>query len=200
MESFEIAARAYAGLVRRIRPDQWAGPGLGDWDLRALVGHTSRSLVTVDTYLDQPAAEVELADPAAYFAAIAQGDVRVDPAQVVARGRQAGEALGSDPAATVDGLVARVLPRALAAGDPLIRTVAGGMRLRSYLPTRTFELVVHSFDIAAAAGVAPPTFAAEVLSEVAGVAAAAAVRIGRGPELILALTGRASLPPGFSVV
>ena len=28
--------------------DRWGRPGLGEWDVRALVGHTSRSLLTVE--------------------------------------------------------------------------------------------------------------------------------------------------------
>ena len=29
--------------------DRWDRPGLGEWDVRALVGHTSRALLTVET-------------------------------------------------------------------------------------------------------------------------------------------------------
>jgi len=75
------------------------------------------------------------------------------------------------------------------------------MYLASYLPTRTLELVVHSLDIAAAVpNIEPPQFSAEVLSEVARVAATAAVLLGRGTELILALTGRGALSAKFSIV
>jgi hypothetical protein len=75
------------------------------------------------------------------------------------------------------------------------------MHLESYLPTRTFELVVHCLDIAAAVpDIEPPEFSDQLLSEVASVAATAAVLRGRGVELMLALTGRASLSPGFSIV
>ena len=31
--------------------DRWHRPGLGEWDVRALVGHTNRSFLTVETYL-----------------------------------------------------------------------------------------------------------------------------------------------------
>jgi len=41
-DHFAEAARAYADLVAGITPEQWTAPGLGEWDLRALVGHTSR--------------------------------------------------------------------------------------------------------------------------------------------------------------
>src|SRR4051812_44038244 len=49
--------------------DRWDGPGLGEWDVRALVGHTSRSLVTVETYLARPATEVDVASPTGYYEA-----------------------------------------------------------------------------------------------------------------------------------
>jgi uncharacterized protein (TIGR03083 family) len=196
-ETFAEAARAFANLVHRIPVDSWDGPGLGKWDLRALVGHTSRSLVTVETYLGRPAEVEDVPSPAAYYVAIAE----TDHAAVAVRGVEAGQALGGDPAQFVDALASRVLAQLDMAGDPLILTVAGGMRLESYLSTRTFELVVHSLDIAAAVpDIEPPDFSDQLLSEVARVAAAAAVLLGRGVELLRAMTGRATLSPGFSMV
>ena len=194
---FAEAATAYAELVAGITPDQWPEPGLGEWDVRALVGHTSRSLVTVETYLGQPAASEDLPSPAAYLAA---GLGKADPAAVADRGRAAGQALGDDPAGFVRALVDRVLPMVAGDDDPLITTVGGGMRLRQYLPTRTFELVVHGLDISRATGLSAPDYSAGLLTEVLSLAAAAAVLGGRGPELLLALTGRTTLPSGFSVV
>src|SRR5207244_8819785 len=78
--------------------DRWNRPGLGEWDVRALVGHTSRSLLTVETYLARPAAAVEVASAADYFRAIRAA--AADPA-AAARGRAAAAALGADPAAAV---------------------------------------------------------------------------------------------------
>jgi uncharacterized protein (TIGR03083 family) len=196
-ETFTEAAQAFADLVRRIPDDRWDGPGLGQWNLRSLVGHTSRSLITVETYLDQPAESEELPTAAAYYVAIA----RIDPESVVGRGVAAGEALGDDPAQFVDSLVRRVPVLLKTVGNPLINTAAGGMRLENYLPTRSFELVVHSLDIAAAVSdIDGPEFNDQLLSEVARVAATTAVLLGRGIEMMLALTGRATLRPGFSVV
>src|SRR3954453_13442881 len=43
--------------------DRWQRPGLGEWDVRALVGHTSRSLLTVEMYLARPAAAAGAAPP-----------------------------------------------------------------------------------------------------------------------------------------
>ena len=45
-ETFAEAARTLVELVQRLPPDRWDKPGLGEWNLRALVGHTSRALVT----------------------------------------------------------------------------------------------------------------------------------------------------------
>lgn len=115
-------------------------------------------------------------------------------------GRQAGRDLGEDPVATVDALVRRVLNDLDQVDDPLIEVIGGlGIRLSSYLPTRTFELAVHGMDIAGAVGI---EFAApeDVLAEAGALAARIGVRLGRGPALLLALTGRRELPPGFSVV
>jgi len=196
-ETFAEAARTFVDLVRRLPQDRWDGPGLGEWDLRSLVGHTSRSLVTVETYLRQPVATEEVPTPAAYYVAIAD----LDNAAVAERGRQAGQALGENPAEFVDALAQRVIAQVETAGNPLIHTAAGGMRLENYLSTRTLELVVHGLDIAAAVpDVEPPEFSDQLLSEVARVAATAAVLRGSGVELMLALTGRATLRPGFSVV
>lgn len=199
-DHFAEAAHTYAALVAEIGPDQWEDPGLGAWDLRALVGHGARALITVDTYLDRPARLEALDSPVAYLDATAGA---TDPEAVAERGRQAGAALGDDPAASVNGLVERVLPRVRDAGDtddPLIETIGGGMRLSSYLPTRTFELVVHGLDVARAAGLAQPGFSTSLLTEVTCLASAAAVRHDHGPAVLLALTGRQPLPAGFCVV
>jgi uncharacterized protein (TIGR03083 family) len=196
-QTFAEAARTFTDLVRRIPADRWDGPGLGEWDLRSLVGHTSRSLITVETYLAQPVETEEVPSPAAYYVAIAG----TDHAAVAARGVEAGQALGEQPAEFVDALAKRVLVQVESAGNPLIHTAAGGMRLESYLSTRTFELVVHSLDIAAAVpDIEPPEFSDQLLSEVARVAATAAVLLGRGIEMLRALTGRATLSPGFNIV
>jgi Mycothiol maleylpyruvate isomerase N-terminal domain len=116
--------------------DRWDRPGLGEWDVRALVGHTSRSLLTVEAYLARPAAAVEVGSAAEYFRATSA--IATGPA-VAERGRDAGTALGGDPAAAVAGIVDRVVPLVEGRdGTELVTTIAGGMRLGDYLPTRTF--------------------------------------------------------------
>ncbi|GAB3243266.1 maleylpyruvate isomerase N-terminal domain-containing protein [Mycolicibacterium hippocampi] len=197
---FASAAESFAALVRRIPVGRWDGPGLGEWDLRSLVGHTSRSLVTVSTYLQTAAGHEDVLDAADYYAKIHDLAAGMGTAAIVERGRQAGRDLGADPVAAINTLVARVRSDLDGVGDPLIEVIGGlGIRLNSYLPTRTFELAVHGMDIAGAVGIefVPPD---DVLAAAATLAAEIGVRLGRGPEVLLALTGRAGLPSGFSVV
>jgi hypothetical protein len=85
--------------------------------------------------------------------------------------------------------------------DPatLVTTIAGGMRLGDYLPTRTLELAVHTTDLATALGApldVPPTAAAQAL----GLITELAVADGRAGPLLLATTGRTPPPAGWSVL
>ena len=81
----------------------------------------------------------------------------------------------------------------------MIDTFVGGMRLSAYLPTRTFELTVHSLDIAAASGleVTPPP---QALGDALHLAIDVALICGDGHTLLRALTGRRPLPNNYSIV
>jgi hypothetical protein len=177
--------------------DRWAEPGLGEWDVRALVGHTSRSLLTVEAYLARPAETAEIPSAADYFRATRA--MAAGPA-VAQRGRDAGDALGDEPASAVTEIAARVVPLVDAQdGGTLLTTIAGGMRLEDYLPTRTFELAVHTSDLARALDEpldVPATSAVQALRLVTELAAGD----GRAGPLLLAATGRTGLPPGWSVL
>lgn len=197
---FLSAAESFADLVRRIPTTAWEGPGLGAWSVRDLVGHTSRSLITVSTYLKAPAQRETVTTAADYYAAIREISAGMGEDAIVERGRQAGRELGADPASAVDALVMKVRADLADVDDPLIEVIGGlGMRLNTYLPTRTFEMAVHGVDIAHAVGIdyTPP---ADVLADAAALAARIAVALGQGTPVLLALTGRQNLPPGFSVV
>lgn len=154
-------------------------------------------MLTVEAYLTQPADVVDVESAGRYFQvtrAVAAG-----PA-VVARGQEAGEALGTDPAAAVSRIAARVLPVVESCGGAeVITTIAGGMRLSDYLPTRTLELVVHTADLAAALNLPsdpPPIPAGQALELVTQLA----VEEGLAGPLLRAATGREGLAPGFSVL
>jgi uncharacterized protein (TIGR03083 family) len=198
--TFASAARTFAHLVHRIPASAWDGPGLGEWDLRALVGHASRSLITISTYLETPAEREDITTPQEYYARVNPSTLGIDPAGVVERGRQAGRDLGDHPGDVIDGLLSKVLADLEDRGDPLIKVIGGaGIRLRTYLPTRTFELAVHGLDIARAVGI-PLELPADVLEQATTLAARIAAAEGHGETVLLALTGRGQLPVSFSVV
>lgn len=198
--TYAAVAEAITDLVRRIPADAWDGPGLGEWDLRSLVGHVSRSFVTVSTYLGSPAERADLGSAVDYVVRMREYASTLGAADVVERGRQAGRDLGDDPASSIAALASAALADVAAAGDPLITVIGGlGIRLSDYLPTRTFELAVHGLDVARAAGV-EIALPAAVLEEAAVLATRVGVALGSGDTALLALTGRAALPAGFSVV
>ena len=195
-QAFADASAWFVRTAGRVG-ERWDAPGLGEWDVRALVGHTCRSYLTVEEYLRRPPAEVEVATTADYYRATRE--IASGPA-VVQRGRDAGQALGDAPAAAVAAMADRVT--ALVArcdGTELLTSIVGGMRLVDYLPSRTFELVVHTADLATALGepVDPPATAA---AQALGIVTEVVVGDGLAGALLLATTGRRPLPEGFSVL
>jgi uncharacterized protein (TIGR03083 family) len=177
--------------------ERWERPALGEWDVRALVGHTSRSFLTVESYLARPAEAVDVPTTADYYRATRA--MAAGP-EVAARGRDAGAALGEDPLTALQSIASRVLALVQQKdGSELLTTIAGGMRLRDYLPTRTFELTVHTADLASALGLPldPPRTAARQALEIV---TDLAVDDGRAGVLLLAATGRPAPAGGFSVL
>jgi uncharacterized protein (TIGR03083 family) len=195
--AFNAAAEWFVRTTAQVG-DRLEDPGLGEWTVRDLVGHTSRSLLTVEAYLSQPVAAIEVGSPAEYFRRIKAAFA--DSAAVAQRGRDAGAALGAD----VPGAVRTIADRVLAlveesAEDDPVDTIAGGMLLGDYLPTRTFELTVHTCDLARALGLTAevPDAAAEASLLLIGQLAAGS---GLAAPLLLAATGRGPLPDGFTVL
>jgi uncharacterized protein (TIGR03083 family) len=185
--AFASAADFLVAVVDRIGASDWGRPGLGSWDVRELVAHANRGMTTVEQYLTDPM------DPASVQADYAT------PESVAARARASVAALGDDPSATVRQTRDRVVPLiARTPMDAVIGTPFGHRSLGAYLPSRTAELTIHGIDIADALGLSvevPSDALAETLRGVANMA----VTRGHGPELLRALSGRATLPPGFSV-
>jgi uncharacterized protein (TIGR03083 family) len=197
-EAYEEAATLFVETVGQVVPAQWERQALGEWNARDLVGHTNRALLTVETYLDNPAKTRDLEQPVSYFlrAMAALGD----PAAVAARGRAAGQALGPRPLATIRETATRVLARLRQTPDEtLLTTPVGGMRLIDYLPSRVFELTIHTLDLAAALSIpiTTPSAAARVTFSLV---TELAIAKGDSAPLLLSAVGRGPLPPGFSVL
>jgi uncharacterized protein (TIGR03083 family) len=209
LQSFRSAVDWFVGLTAAVPATAWEAHGLGEWTIRDLVGHTGRALSTVAEYLTDSTAAPDLTAPVDYYRGIAlsgPGSAELNAA-VAERGRQAGAQLGDDPAAAVGALAANVTRLVVAADPEALATSRGGsIRLIDYLPTRTFEFVVHGLDLVSAltsCGVAnlpaPPPAAvadtAHLLIEVVGARGGSQLS-----DLISVLTGRASLAPGYSAL
>jgi uncharacterized protein (TIGR03083 family) len=195
---YEEAARWFTGVVAEVGDDDWARPGLGVWDVRELVAHTTRAFTTVEAYLDLASDDpVEVPSAAAYYRTALAGPGAHEA--VAERGRAEAQQLGDDPAAAVreraDSVVALV---EAAPSTARCRTVAGVMELGEYLRTRVVELVLHTIDLCVALGrpVDPPPAAARVALE----ALVGAVDDAALASLLAALTGRGALPEGWNIL
>jgi uncharacterized protein (TIGR03083 family) len=194
-DEFAAAARWLAELTALVGTDDWGRPALGSWDVRSLVGHAARAMVTVEDYLACPAEQIDTPTALAYILAA----VRADPAPIAARGVDAGAALGDKPASRVAELAVRVTELVAAtAPDALMTTSAGGMTLDAYLPTRTVELVVHGCDLAAALRVRadPPS---EAASSVVHLLAGVHLVTNGASAVCLALAGRPTGSAGLVI-
>lgn len=196
---YAAAGAALVAAAAAVPADAWDAPGLGEWTVRDLVGHAGRSFVTVSEYLAAGAGlTVELAHPFDYGRAAAL--VAADPGAVTERGRAAGRALGADPVTELVRLRDKaVADLAAHPDDAPCTTVVGIMRLADYLPSRIFELVVHTDDLRRALdipGDAPMGARVVALAFAAGLAG----EDERYAEVLRALTGRAALPPGYAVM
>jgi hypothetical protein len=115
--------------------------------------------------------------------------------------RRAADDLGSDPVAAVERIVRQALTDLEGAEDRVVGVFGGvlGIRLSSFVPTRIFELAVHSLDIARATGI-PHSLPPEAIAKATQLAANIAVESGHGADVLLSLTGRSPLAPDFSAL
>ena len=197
-ETYLEAGEFFGRVVDQVDIDGWDAPALGEWCMRDLTGHTYRSFTTVLSYSAKPGDKVELERPVDYFLKALDG--LADPKQVAERGRAAGLEIIDDPKMMVRGFGMYVKNKLEELDDDhIMATPVGGIRLIDYLPTRTFELIIHTMDLAIALGVndEPPESGLEATIQILG---QLALYRGHAPSLILAATGRHVLSEGFSVI
>lgn len=161
--------------------ERYGAPWSDEWSVLELIGHGNRANVLPVEYYERP---VPVAQPE-YFL----------PENVAERGRQAARQLGDDPVASVRSASDRALAMASSApDDAMVGTPFGQRRLADFLPSRTAELVLHGLDLAT--GIEVPD---DALVECGAWLVGTAVRNGYGLEVVRALSGRGTLPPGFNV-
>ncbi|WP_231442215.1 maleylpyruvate isomerase N-terminal domain-containing protein [Brevibacterium zhoupengii] len=200
-EWFDTSAEGLVTLLPATR-GHLEDPGLGEWNVRSLLGHTCRAFTTVENYLIAGATSLSqprplIGSPAAYYRAAAS--LLADPQRVAQRGRDAGQALGKDPATAAESTIRRT--RRLVEetpGDAIVITPVGAMRLDDYLPTRAFEITVHGLDLAAATRQQNPEYLQRGIPNAIMLCSQMAT-----PEqaltLLRAITGRDELPTDFTI-
>ena len=196
--AYRQAVAFFMDVAARVRPDQWDAPALGEWSVRDLVGHASRSITRVEEFGSRRASAVDVPSAPAHFRQ-SLGRPNAN-AQVAERGREAGRTLGGDPLAVMREDWARA-EQVLDATpeDEVIAYDNGGILFADYLETRVFELSIHALDLANAIGVEaePPR---KALAVALRTLADLALESGQGAQLALAATGRGPLPDGFSAL
>ena len=197
-ETYLEAGEYFGGVVDQVDIDGWDEPALGEWCVRDLTGHTYRAFTTILSYSDKPAEKIELERPVDYF--LKAFESLADPKMVAERGRAAGLEIIDDPKMMVRGFAMYVKNKLEELSDDhIMGTPVGGIRLIDYLPTRTFELIIHTMDLAKAVGVddQPPENGMAATLEILG---QIALYRGRASDLVFGVTGRGGLSDGFSVL
>ena len=192
--AFEDAAVTLLSTINRVQPHQWELPGLGMWTVRELAAHTLRGFTTIEQYLAaEPTVDRVVVDAVDYYrTALSDSSIHT---RVAERGRAAGAQL-SDPVGECEATAQRVLALvASTADDEVVNTPVGQMMFVEYLATRVAELALHTLDLQSACG-QPNSLQSATSSLVVGLLAELADPV----TLLLALSGRATLPTDFNVL
>lgn len=196
----------FTEVVSAIPPGRLGELALGSWSVQNLIGHASRALSTIEDYCGQRAPGEQISGPAAYFVAAGAPALGSEARELIGkniaeRGKRSGEALGDDPASAVRLLARRVVSLVENSGDLTpMATALGPMTLVDYLPTRTFELTVHSLDLAGALNLTVPRELEPAITASLVLAAEVAAAGNDAGQVLLALCGRGPLPVPFTVV
>ncbi len=197
-DEFRQAAMFFADTVDAVGPSQWDEPALGVWNVRDLIGHTSRSIARVAEFGQQRADNVDVSSAAEhYHVSLAPDGINEAIAEA---GREAGQGLGDDISQTIRASLNATLAVLETIPDgTIIAYPNGGIKLEHYLETRVVELTIHTLDVLAATGIEidPPR---EALACTLRILADLAVDSDFGGQLALLAAGRGVIADRFSVL
>lgn len=192
--AFTEGTELIVGLAELVEDSQWSSPAGGEWTVLELFVHASRAGSTITAYAGEPA-ERSLSSGAEYYLVVLQGE-GIHEAVVERARTQASE---------LDEPIPEYLRRVFAEAEQTLQrtpagqvlgTLAGGITLEDYLPTRIVELVVHGIDLADALGVEPVVPPAAMRVTLETLAELAVCRTGAldPVDVVKAMTGRGSVP------
>lgn len=204
--AFTEATGFLIGLADVVDDSQWSSPALGGWSVREVFVHASRAGSTITAYSvpEPPSPEPtqrSLTSGAEYYLAVL-GEDGIHEAVAERSRTQASE---------LDEPIPEYLRRVFADAEQTLQrtpaaqvlgTLAGGITLEDYLPTRIVELVVHGIDIAGALGVEPevPPEPMRVTLETLAELAVRRPDVFDPVVLVRAMTGRGTLPEGANLL
>ncbi|MFD5873821.1 sterol carrier family protein [Streptomyces sp. NPDC060322] len=139
--------------VRTLTPEQLALPGLGEWTVRELAAHLPMALERVSLAMEQPAPAGPRPETALLEWPFSTAGKAAGIAGLTREPAEARPDLGALYEET-SARFAELVPAD--AGDRLVTTRSGTMRLGDFLVTRTVELVVHTDDLHRATGLDIP--------------------------------------------
>ena len=183
--AFRAASLFFVEAVTAVPPDRYEQQWSDEWRVLDLIGHGNRANLLPVEYYERPVQAAGADDLAEYLL----------PENIARRGREATVALGDDPVEAVRAASDRAWAVIASAPDTaMVGTPFGERSLDSYLRSRTAELVLHGLDLGTS--VIPPV---DALADCGAFLMSQAVGSGRGVDVVRALSGRGTLPPGFSV-
>lgn len=198
--AFSAVNDGFVQIVSLIGASSYDDPALGVWTVRDLVGHSYRVLTRLKEHIESPAASYTIDDPLEYYR-LGKARRATTASSIAQSGKEAGATLGADPAGLVREVSARVLALVARTSDELaVAAPVASISFAAYLPTRVFELTVHSLDLMRALALDQPGCLDEPIAASLGLASAIAAGAEEPGALLLALTGRTTLPEHFSVI
>ena len=187
--ALEDAVAQFLTTAGAIGPEAWDRPATDRWSVRQLFAHTVRGMTVMGDYLDAglEASGPRLEGAAGYFRTALSTEGAHESIATRAEATAAGAP--DDLKGWAADVSTAMLERAAATDDDRVLVhFAGWLRFDDYLVTRVAELVLHTFDLQMACGLAvesPPRALALVNSFLVDLADRA-----DPTALALALTGR----------
>ncbi len=202
---FHVAIKGFLETVDSLEQDQMTLMALGNFSVRDLLGHTSRALSTIEDYIVPSIISVSQMTAVSYFTHVwkplGSKERMLRDQNIEERAHSTALNFSEDMKEALHNLALRVENIVKNANDDTaVNTAAGEMKLIEYLPTRTFELSVHTLDLARATGKPIPVCLKPAIEASLMLASSLVIQNNEASEVLLALCGRDTLPTGYSIV